>query len=47
MAKGYRARKGKIVAGIFSDLIKQTCNGSLSLNKNTLKSPRNRNTNLL
>ena len=44
MAKGYRARPGKIVAGIFSDLIKQTCNGSLSLNKNTLKSLRNRNT---
>ena len=46
MAKSYRARRGKIVAGIFSDLIKQS-KGSLSLNKNTLKSHRNRNTSRL
>ena len=47
MARGYRARKGKIVAGILSDLIKNTRMRGLSLTKNTLKSPRNRNTSRL
>ena len=43
MATSYRARKGKIVAGILSDLSKNTRKRGLSLTKNTLKSPIDNN----